>query len=1441
MPSASVLTASTPGPVFGGDFAGAASKRSSARSSWSSSASSAVVSRWLMTAPSADTAAMPTSPAPSTLSSDATATAAADLTLYYDDELERMILRDDEDLLDPFSDPQPGMAAVFRVMSTILLMLAAEERSASRDVLSISSHILRSSGSVPRVFDSRRLWRIAMRLKVVALDLNRAASNPRNLNGMPPNPTDGLFAESTPRPAPVSPPTTPASNRSSTFLDTMSGMVAYATGTPAISPSSTVPQQSSKRTSLWRQSASSSFLSFWNGSRNNVTAPPHRNPTAFLSVLENVKAFVRDSLRRDLIRVVCCRTAFEERLETVQSVIVSWAEEVGNGIRNRDLWARQDESDKRHDFWMVERVMAQMIALQTGDKALLERLRRVRSLTSLPLPQQKSGVSEFASYLFGGSGADSGLSRKSSSSSSATRGSFRLRKLATDDTRPTVSTSVGADADDSQSSGTSSVASDADTDEEPFDLLPLLRIEPGVFIDAERFVARMLAKVEENLKREAENDALFGAAALAREFSVASPATDLDPADGDAPKTPSSPPKLPIPLAPVSVPLRIALDEGLVAQWMQVVSESLSGVNRNLRAELGFLDNGSSSADVSNPSESLAVNVYDLELDVDGGIPLGPAGFGETFKAVWRKDANGQVTNVVVKRLRGRPLPKLVWRDLEQELKKWSRLPSSPHVAPLLGYSTATSPPLYVVPPYTKHGNLLTYTLLHPGHALRLIHETTLGLLHLHQNGIIHGSLHAGNVLVDQSPNGAGTRAVVTDMGMASVRHWLVADGICRAGWRRWTAPEVLRTGGVAVTAGGHRSDVARWSPSDVYSFAMTCYEVVSGGRAPFYHLNSGASTSTAGGRSSEDDGQPMDDLEQEHEISRLVIYDAVRPTRPPACPELFWSFITQCWKQDSMDRPTFATIEGKLREFLKLQNRFRRQSQIKALSEAFVVEVPLNDLMESVAGVGAKPGASGATKSESEKLAAPEPREDSGAPGKISMNLKFSLDGIVGPPHPASQQAFGIDLPPDERDEGAEDNSEFIDSLATLDDAPEWASKLWTRLNCEPSPEGLYIIDWPKFTDVLRRRYPTLVAAPSLRKLITSLVRDGKSATRQAVTLRSMGRFLAKRLPPNAQEETDLDLAFSFFCLAADADTDPTSAGPASEARLREMIVYLVPTWTAPPTAAAAASPLHLVMSIPIAASASSGEASGPLAAGATGASSGNGAGESDLSPVEVHLLLLDALLPVEAVGSAAAAAADARGWTALHLACKLQGGGGGRADAAAAALVLRLLQAGADPCARTSERHGSWAPLHVAAWVGQAAVVEALLLPPGVDADGGDTNSEEATASGREGLAKDERESERRRRRDAAVAMVAAEDAEGWTPVAHAARYGHAAAVELLARAWDEHVAATAEAEEAGRRRDAAFEFAAGLAERHRFADVAEALRRRVPAAATRAETSE
>ena len=99
----------------------------------------------------------------------------------------------------------------------------------------------------------------------------------------------------------------------------------------------------------------------------------------------------------------------------------------------------------------------------------------------------------------------------------------------------------------------------------------------------------------------------------------------------------------------------------------------------------------------------------------------------------------------------------------------------------------------------------------------RQLYQSALGLEYLHCEGIVHGDLHAGNILIDDNGN-----ACLTDFGMSLITPATAYNygSVHGGGATHWQAPELM-------DPEEFDSNSTRPTPqSDVYSFACTALEV---------------------------------------------------------------------------------------------------------------------------------------------------------------------------------------------------------------------------------------------------------------------------------------------------------------------------------------------------------------------------------------------------------------------------------------------------------------------------------------------------------------------------------------------------------------------------------------------------------------------------------------
>ena len=162
---------------------------------------------------------------------------------------------------------------------------------------------------------------------------------------------------------------------------------------------------------------------------------------------------------------------------------------------------------------------------------------------------------------------------------------------------------------------------------------------------------------------------------------------------------------------------------------------------------------------------------------------------------------------------------------------------------------------------------------------LSLIIQIALGMRCLHAHGIIHRDLKASNILVVDSAS------EIVDIVIADYE---ISPNVVGSGF--WRAPEILRVlksqPEKPSLARDMKIDRAFTHKSDVYSFAMTCYEVLTG-KSPLPNL-------------------------------RACDYEAVlsgtRPDLPTDLNPRLRTLIRKCWHATPAKRPKFCEILLELR-----------------------------------------------------------------------------------------------------------------------------------------------------------------------------------------------------------------------------------------------------------------------------------------------------------------------------------------------------------------------------------------------------------------------------------------------------------------------------------------------------------------------------------------------
>lgn len=193
-------------------------------------------------------------------------------------------------------------------------------------------------------------------------------------------------------------------------------------------------------------------------------------------------------------------------------------------------------------------------------------------------------------------------------------------------------------------------------------------------------------------------------------------------------------------------------------------------------------------------------------------------------------------------------------------------------------------------------------TSLHTFILFRQLYQITLGLKYLHAEGIVHGDLHAGNILID---NNEGAR--ITDFGMSLIAEATAYNyaSIHGGGALRWQAPELIDPEEFNLETSRPTTQ------SDVFSIACTAIEVRI--RSPHSAIDTDPHDNQLySGR------PPFPEL-ADHQVSNRYV-KGKRPPRPPLpgsgpgfMSDAMWSIIEACWSQDRLDRPSSRDVSARI------------------------------------------------------------------------------------------------------------------------------------------------------------------------------------------------------------------------------------------------------------------------------------------------------------------------------------------------------------------------------------------------------------------------------------------------------------------------------------------------------------------------------------------------
>ncbi|GFR91962.1 tyrosine-protein kinase [Elysia marginata] len=244
---------------------------------------------------------------------------------------------------------------------------------------------------------------------------------------------------------------------------------------------------------------------------------------------------------------------------------------------------------------------------------------------------------------------------------------------------------------------------------------------------------------------------------------------------------------------------------------------------------------------------------------------LGQGCFGEVWKGKFRK-----VVDVAVKTLKPGTMSSEAFLEEAKIMHKLTH-----HRLVQLVAVVSTTEPFFIITELMVNGSLLDFLHSDKGKELKLPHMIEMneqiaeGMCYLESQNNIHRDLRAANILVGEHYD-----VKIADFGLARILEDEIYGGSQNTKFPiKWTAPEAAERHIFSIK-------------SDVWSFGVLMYEIITLGRTPYPGMNG-------------------------HEVLRWIDRGGrmEKPRGPPQVPDEYYEMMLKCWNQQPDDRPTFESI----------------------------------------------------------------------------------------------------------------------------------------------------------------------------------------------------------------------------------------------------------------------------------------------------------------------------------------------------------------------------------------------------------------------------------------------------------------------------------------------------------------------------------------------------